>query len=122
MNSVRLDFGTYTPTLTNVANLDGSTAFLCQWMRVGDIVTVAGVLSVDPTLNATSTQVDLSLPVPSNFSSGLEMGGTASAVAVAGMCGGFAADTTNNRASLIFVSNDTSNRAMSFSFTYLVIE
>src|SRR5438552_1367658 len=34
--------GSYTPRLTNVANLSASTAYTCQWMRVGNTVTVSG--------------------------------------------------------------------------------
>jgi hypothetical protein len=122
MNSVRLDFGTYTPTLTNVANLDGSTAFECQWMRVGDVVTVSGFLQQDPTLTATSTSLGISLPVPSNFSGASQCGGTAVCNTVAGQCAAIFADTTNDRATFQYLSGDTSNRTMVFSFTYLVIE
>src|SRR5688500_4743620 len=36
-----LTSGTYTPTLTNTTNLDGSTAYECQYLRVGNTVTVS---------------------------------------------------------------------------------
>src|SRR5438093_13362661 len=35
-----LDAGTYTPTLTNSVNVAASTAYVCQYLRVGAVVTV----------------------------------------------------------------------------------
>jgi hypothetical protein len=121
MNSVRIDFGTYTPTFTNVTNLDASVALTSQWMRVGDVVTVSGALTLDPTA-AGAVELGISLPVPSNFSAGQQCGGTAFAVAVAGQGAGIIADATNDRAALRFIAVDTANRTMTYSFTYLVIE
>jgi hypothetical protein len=122
MNQLRLDGGRYTPTLTNVANLDTSTAYELQWMRVGDVVTVSGKVDVNPTANATLTQLGISLPVPSNFAAQENCGGTGAVGGVAGMSAAILADTTNDRALLSFTSNDTTDRSMIFSFTYLVIE
>ena len=34
--------GTYTPTLTNVTNLDSSTAYEAQYIRIGGTITVSG--------------------------------------------------------------------------------
>ena len=58
--------GTYTPTLTNVTNISASDAFVCQWLRVGNIVTVSGKVNIDQT---TPGQIELgiSLPVASDF-------------------------------------------------------
>jgi hypothetical protein len=46
--------GSYTPTLVNVANLDASTAYSCQYVRVGSVVIVSGQVDVDPTAAADS--------------------------------------------------------------------
>src|SRR5439155_66361 len=41
--------GTYTPTLTNSVNVAASTAYTCQYLRVGSVVTVSGQMDIDPT-------------------------------------------------------------------------
>ncbi len=113
--------GTYTPTLTIVANADAVTAFSCIYTRIGTIVNVMGVLNVDPTTGATITQVGISLPVSSNFASTADLSGVAAALAVAGESGGFFADTTNDRANLHFVCASTANHAIEFNFSYRII-
>lgn len=112
--------GTYTPTLTNVANLDASTAYICQYMRVGSIVTVSGKVDIDPTA-AASTQLGISLPIASNFSTAEQCAGTAFASGVAGQGAAILADTVNDRAQLQFVTSNTTNQSMYFTFTYQVI-
>lgn len=113
--------GTYTPTLTNVANLDASTAYLCQYMRIGSTVTVSGKVDIDPTLTATSTQLGISLPVASNFANAQNCGGVAFASGIVAQGAAILADATNDRAQLQFISTDTTNQAMYFTFTYQII-
>lgn len=113
--------GTYTPTLTNVANLDASTAYACQYLRVGSVVTVSGRVDIDPTLTATSTILGISLPVASTFAANTNCGGVAFAEGIAGMGGAIEADATNFRAQLVFISSDVTNKGMWFLFTYRVI-
>lgn len=116
-----LTSGTYTPTLTNVANVAASTAYQCQYLRVGSTVTVSGKLDVDPTLAATSTQVGISLPVASNFGAAQDCGGVAFASGIAAQGAAILADSTNDRAQLQYVSSDITNQPMYFTFTYEVI-
>lgn len=113
--------GTYTPTLTNVTNVAASTAYACQYMRVGAVVHVSGRVDVDPTLTATATRVDLSLPIASDFANSNECAGTAFCSAVAGMGAAIYGSVADNRAVLEFVSGDVANRDMHFTFTYRVI-
>ncbi len=120
VNDTGLAAGTYTPTLTNVANLT-STAFECQYMRVGNTVTVSGKVNVDPTLAATSTQLGISLPVASDFGAAEDCGGVAFAPGIAGQGAGILADATNNRAQMQWVSGDVTAQDMYFTFTYSVI-
>lgn len=56
--------GTYTPTLTAVANVSTSTPSVMQWLRVGNTVTVSGRVDVKATAVAL-TQIGISLPVAS---------------------------------------------------------
>lgn len=109
--------GTYTPTLTNTTNLDASTAYECQWLRVGSVVTVSGKVDVDPTAGA-ATSLGISLPVASNFGATKDCGGVGS---TAGQSASIIGDAANNRASVNWTAVDTTNRSMHFTFTYLVI-
>lgn len=113
--------GTYTPTLTNVANVDASTAYLCTYMRSGNTVTVSGHFDIDPTTTLTSTQLGISLPVASAFTTANQCGGTAAAIGIAGQSAAIRSDATNDRAEVIFMAADVTNQAMYFSFTYQVL-
>jgi hypothetical protein len=113
--------GTYTPTLTNVANLDGSTAYECQYLRVGSVVTVSGKVDVNPTAGAVQTRLGISLPVASDFGAEEDCGGAAFAHVIAGQGAAIRADSTNNRADMTWLSGDTTSQPMSFTFTYAVI-
>lgn len=115
--------GTYTPTLTNSTNIAASTANLCTWMRVGNVVTVAGIVGIDPTSPSTGTVLQISLPIASNFTSSLEAGGTAvrsnGAAAVAATVG---AETASDTLSLAYLNDtDVANRNWTFTVTYLVL-
>jgi hypothetical protein len=112
--------GTYTPTLTNTTNLDGTTAYACQYMRVGSVVTVSGRIDVNPTAGA-STVVGISLPIASNFSAPEQCGGVAFCQTVAGQGAAIFADATNDRAQMEWIAVDIGARGMFFSFTYQII-
>lgn len=118
--NVTLLSGTYTPTLTNVANLDGSTAYAAQYSRVGNTVTVTGKVDVDPTAGA-STQLGISLPIASNFANAQECAGVAFASGIAGQGAAIQGDATNNRAEMVWVAVDTTNQSMFYTFSYQVI-
>lgn len=120
-NDTGLAHGTYTPTLTNVANLDASTAYECQYIRVGNTVTVSGKVDIDPTTTSTSTQLGISLPISSNLGAQEDCAGTAFASAIAGQGAAILGDATNNRAQLQYIAVDVTNQPMYFTFTYQVI-
>lgn len=114
--------GTYTPTLTNTTNLSASTAYSCQYLRVGSVVTVSGRVDVDPTAAATLTTLGISLPISSNFANSNELGGTAAtADNITEVAAGIFADSTNDRATMQWVTTNTSNHNMFFTFTYRII-
>lgn len=119
--TLEITSGTYTPTLTNVANLDASTAFATGYYRIGDRVTVFGRFDADATAAAsTSTQLGLSLPVASNFATSIQLSGTAVADGST-LDAAVRADATNDRADFVWLSNATANRTFRFHFTYQVI-
>lgn len=117
--------GTYTPTLgsSSSTNVAASTAQQCQYMRVGNSVTVSGGLSIDPTSAATDTNLSISLPIASNFSSIYHCAGTAVQDSTALMVAAhILGDATNDCAVLDFISSaDVANRVWSFIFMYTVI-
>ena len=112
---------TYTPTLTNVANLDASTAYQCQYMRISNTVFVSGRVDVDPTLAATSTKLGISLPVASNIGATEDVGGAAFASGIAGQGASILGDAANDRAQMQWLSGDVTNQAMYFTFGYQII-
>lgn len=112
--------GTYTPTFTNTTNVAASTPRLCTYYRVGNSVTIAGQFEIDPTLTAVSTVMGISLPVASNFTTLLQAGGTASAIAIASESGGIISNATSDYIELIFIPVDLSNHVMTFTATYTI--
>ena len=116
-----LAFGTYTPSLTNVTNLDASTAYECQYLRVGNTVTVSGRVDIDPSSTTTATELGITLPVASNFAVSYQCAGSAFAFGVAGQGAAILGDVTNDRACMKWVSSDITNMGMFFSFTYRII-
>lgn len=112
--------GTYAPTVTAVANLDAQSAATFQYMRVGNVVTVSGQVTIDPTAPAASTQLGISLPIASNLATATQCSGTAFASGIAGQGAAILGDTTNDRAQMQWISGDVTSQAMYVTFTYLI--
>lgn len=116
--------GTWTPTLTGVANVDGTPTLLhSTYTRNGSIVYCQLTVSVDPTANTTQTEVGISLPIASAFTGSNDASGQG-----AGSTGNGKAnyvqvisDATNDRATLIFESASTSASIITLSFQYTVL-
>lgn len=118
--------GTYTPTLYNVANVSASTVYTCQWMRVGNVVTVSGRVNVTPTLVVTMTELGISLPIPSNFTSNdqNECAGTGAGFDHPinnNIKAAIVSDVANARAHFKFLSGSANEHHFWFSFTYVVV-
>jgi hypothetical protein len=117
-----LDANTYTPSLTNVTNVTASTAFISQYTRIGNVVTVSGKVDIDPTAaGATPAELGMSLPIASNFTTEEQCGGTAVSEIASTYPVRILADAVNNRASFKFLAGTTSNDSYSFTFTYQII-
>lgn len=110
--------GTYTPTLFNTTNVTSSTALGCFWMRVGNVVTVAGGFDATPTTIALNTTLGLSVPIASNLSGSNDVGGSAHD-SVGTSCQA-SADGTNDRVIFRWAAPDTSSRTYIFIFTYIM--
>lgn len=116
--------GTYTPTITGVANVTASTARVCQYSRNGSTCTVSGSVNVTQTAGATFTQVGISLPFASAIANAFEVGGSCGIVTAAVNVTGIAlADVANNRAELDYVCDAAAAtaREIQFHFTYQII-
>jgi hypothetical protein len=111
--------GTYTPTLTNVTNVASSTAVTCQYMRVGNVVTVSGQVSITATAGAAATVLDMSLPIASAFTLERQAGGVFSNGG--NKYGRVAANATDDRFSFSYNAPDASVAVMFFNVTYQVI-
>lgn len=113
--------GTYTPTLTNVTNVAASTAAVCQWMRVGNVVTVSGTVQIDPTA-AGNTVLNMSLPVVSNFTATTQAGGTFSTT-TSGQSdnGSIIANVASDVFEFRFNAVNIANATYAFSVTYQVL-
>ena len=112
--------GTYTPTLTNVTNVSASTAYPCQWMRVGNVVTVSGRVRITAT-GVGAAELGISLPVASNFANEYEAAGTGTSDTVADGPMWLEADVTNDRLALKSTQSGTTYHQHFFHTTYLVI-
>lgn len=112
--------GTYTPTITPVTNVDATTAFGAQFLRVGNSVVVSGVIDIDATVAGVLTSVGFSLPIASDLS-GINLAGTCGPDSSAGLDGVVIADATNNRAQFDFVSGLDTDTSIWFIFMYRVV-
>lgn len=109
--------GTYTPVLTNSTNITSSTAYVCRWTRVGNVVNVTGPLDATPT-SAALAMVTLTIPVSSNLANDQLNGVGATTVGTAGAIIGNAG---SDRAELRFTAPNTAAAAWSLNFSYPVV-
>jgi hypothetical protein len=115
-NIPTLASGTYTPTLTGTSNVNASTAYQCQYSRIGDVITVSGKIQIDPTATA-ATVIRISLPVTTDFANEYECAGTGALIISTNEAASIKADVTNNEAELRYVSEGTTTDIF-FQFTY----
>lgn len=113
-------WGVWTPTLTNGTNVAGSTNHEGQYLRVGNTVTCSVKIEVDPTLAASATDLQISLPVASNFGDEHDCVGVGCNEQFT-QSGRIRGDATNDRAEYLFVSASANNVSHGLVFTYQVI-
>lgn len=121
VNDTGLAAGTYTPTVTAVANIDTCSANgASQYLRVGSSVIVWGSVNTDATTAGVVTRVGISLPIASNFTAGTDLAGTASNRTSGDVCN-LNADDTNDRAELVFSPSVTGANPFRYMFGYQVM-
>lgn len=123
VNDTGLAAGTFTPTRSAEANLDANvTTTEGQYMRVGNTVTFSGrITNVDPTLTATITTFEITLPVASNIGAIEDLAGTAVCGSIAGMSIEIFGSVANNTAVFKLISTDITAQSISYTITYQVI-
>lgn len=113
--------GTWTPTLTNTTNVAASTAYLCMYTRVGDVVSFSGRVDIDPTAaGGAATVLTLSVPINSAFVAAENASGVVGWDGASGMSGRIGAGAAN-QITINFLSTDTVNRAVGFIGQYRVL-
>ena len=120
-NNLGIFTGTYTPTLFDTTNVAASTAFVAQYMQVGNMVTVSGRVDIDPTNNNQQTILGMSLPVATNLATVEQCAGAINCASVAGASAAILGDPVNDRALIEFVSASVANQSFFFQFMYQVI-
>lgn len=114
--------GTYTPTLANQVNLDGTaTASQAKWLRVGNVVTVSGMFTADPTLAATITSFTLTFPIATNIGATADSTGTATCGNIASMSAAIQGNIAGDLATVRWISTDVTSQSWSYTYTYTVI-
>lgn len=114
--------GTYTPTRSAEANMDANVTMTeAQYMRVGNTVTVSGRFTANPTLAATATSFEITLPIASNIGAVEDCSGVAFCSAIAGMGGAIFGVAANDTAQIGWISSDINSQSWSYTFTYQVI-
>ena len=116
--------GTYTPTISNYLNVaSSSVSGVWNYIRVGNIVTVTGQLSITPTSSSVLTSFYITLPIASAMTSLYQCSGHVNARNSGGrVVGDVTGDSTGDRAwaSYIQVAN-TNLMDVVVSFMYQVI-
>lgn len=85
--------GTYTPTAVNISNTSARSAYLAQYMRIGNVVTVSGQALITTVATGT-TEISLTLPISSTFASSIQASGTANNDGTAGIITSINSTTT----------------------------
>lgn len=125
ITSTALTSGTYTPTATNISNVSSSTPVICNYFRVGDMVTVTGRIEFVNTGATTGTTIELTLPIASNFGAYTDCSGVGQGTP--NITNGitqiiFDANASNDKATLNCWANSyVGSQIAYFTFTYKVI-
>ena len=113
-----LDWGTYTPTLYGITNIAASTAYPCHYFRVGNMVTVSGIVAIDVT-SADYSVIDMSLPIASAFTAADQAGGTGATGLKDN--GRFLPQVALDRIQFVWTAVTTSNAFWNFTYSYLIV-
>lgn len=118
VNSQQLESGEYTPVITLISNTTSATITSAIYMRVGNVVTVAGRVEIDP-VGAGGGEFRVSLPITPITSLGTtgiggvgELGATGSSIRIL--------SGSATEALMTFSAANGDPRVCSFTFTYRI--
>jgi len=114
--------GTYSPTFTAGANVDGTPAQNgdFQYLRLGSLVIVTGRVGVDPTADGgTTTTLGISLPVASDLADSSDLIGMGTLATQDGAV--IIGDDTNDRAEMTFLAQSTASEDWKVFFMYQIL-
>ena len=121
-NFVALTSGVYSPSIVAFANVDSSpTLTQAQYSRVGSVITVSGRFTADPTLTATTTSFDFSLPITTTIGTQQDVAGTAFCGNIVSMGAEITGVVSSVAARAFWKSSDVTSQTWSYTFTYEVI-
>lgn len=116
--------GTYTPTVTGVTNVTSAASPAGFFLRVGNVVTVAGSVTIDHTANAL-TEFTISVPIASgtlNSGSAQYSPGNIVGVSTSILISGYLNSNsgTANTTKAVYLSGTATTILMLFHFSYTV--
>ena len=111
-----------TPARSAETNLDVNvTMSEAQYLRVGNTVVVSGRFTANPTLPATATSFEATLPIASNIGAAEDVAGTAFCGSIAGQGAEVIGVAANDTFKVQWVAGDTTDQTWSYCFAYQVI-
>lgn len=110
--------GTYTPTISSTTNVSSSTGARGFYIRVGDVVEGTIAVNITPTSSSVLTTFSFTLPVASNFTTGVE--GAGDGGADGSIANHLVLDTTNDLLTGGFTSTGTIGVWYTAHFKYTV--
>lgn len=112
--------GNYTPTGTNVQNFPTFTTRNFNYLRVGNTVFCAGTVLIDPTSTGIESELALTLPIASNFTTGVQLNGSAVSHE-GGLPYVVYSDTVNDRAVVYGFPSNAAAQTWQISFSYEIL-
>lgn len=114
--------GTYTPTLSNQADISSVSVLQCQYMKVGSTVTASGVFNMTVTSGLAAGSFQMTLPIASNIGAIEDLAGVCSAGDNIAYTGQIIGNVANNTAQVTAIGpGDFVDLNYAFTFTYQII-
>lgn len=114
--------GTWTPTVSAGVNIDSTSNAAGNYIQIGNQVTCAFALTLDPTAAAsTLTTFEITIPVASNFSTSRQCNGSGGFDKTPGAAAVVYGSAANDTALIQFFSTSTASGDIRGTFVYSVI-
>jgi hypothetical protein len=91
-----------------------------QYIRVGNVVTVSGRFTADPTTTTTATSFEITLPFGNTVGAASDVAGVAFCGAISGQGAEIFGSVINSSAKIRWIAVDVTSQTWSYTFTYKV--